>query len=228
MKSRNSARSSSSDLWSSEMLFTTATRGAKLAIEPSLSSTSLTKMPPSPTRALAIGRPPSMKFFMSAPFMIVGRLPARSRIQPIMPTVVDLPLVPATPTLKSARLNSSASSFARVMMVAPTRRAACTSGTVSSTAVEVTRIWSAAADAAAVLRVQHDPAAAQEIESFGVASLVERAVGAFHPSAARLDDQGERSHAATADAAEKVVFGLGHRRYLQALPRRTTGSGLVG
>ncbi len=33
--------------------------------------------------------------------MIVGRLPARERIQPIMPTVVDLPLVPATPTLKA-------------------------------------------------------------------------------------------------------------------------------
>ena len=82
-----------------------------------------------------------MKFFMSAPFMIVGLLPARCRIQPIMPTVVDLPLVPATPTLTAARLNSSASSLARVVMAAPIRRAACTSGTVSSTAVEVTRIW---------------------------------------------------------------------------------------
>ena len=54
-----------------------------------------------------------MKFFMSAPFMIVGLLPARCRIQPIMPTVVDLPLVPATPTLKPARLNSCGEQLAR-------------------------------------------------------------------------------------------------------------------
>ena len=67
--------------------------------------------------------------------------------------------------------------------------------------------------------MQHDPAGAQEIESFGIASLVERAVGAFHPSAPRLDDQGERGHAATADAAEKVISDLGHRRNLQALCR---------
>ena len=34
----------------------------------------------------------------------------------------------------------------------------------------------------------------------------------------RLDDQRERGHAATADAAEKVISELGHRRNLQALP----------
>ena len=49
------ARSSSIDLWSSAMLFTTAMRGSKSAIEPSLSSTSLTKTSPSPIRALAKG-----------------------------------------------------------------------------------------------------------------------------------------------------------------------------
>ena len=52
-----------------------------------------------------------MKFFISAPFMIVGLFPARCRIQPIMPTVVDLPLVPATPTPKAAELKSSARSL---------------------------------------------------------------------------------------------------------------------
>ena len=86
------------------MLFTTATRGSKNAIEPSLSSTSLTNTSPSPTLALAKGEPAAMKFFISAPFMIVGLFPARCRIQPIMPTVVDLPLVPATPTPKAARV----------------------------------------------------------------------------------------------------------------------------
>ncbi|MGB8630333.1 MAG: hypothetical protein WCD69_13220 [Xanthobacteraceae bacterium] len=57
-----------------------------------------------------------------------------------MPTVVDLPLVPATPTPKAAELKRSARSFARVMTGAPIRRAACTSVTVSSTAVDVTKI----------------------------------------------------------------------------------------
>ena len=122
------------------MLFTTATRGAKNAIEPSLSSTSLTNVPPSPILALANGESAATKFFMSAPFMMVGLFPARCRIQPIMPTVVDFPLVPATPTLKAAALKSSARSFARVVTAAPMRRAACTSGMVSSTAAEVTRI----------------------------------------------------------------------------------------
>jgi hypothetical protein len=134
------ARSSSIDLWSKEMLFTTATRGSKSAIEPSLSSNSLTKTSSSPIRALAKGEATLMKFFISAPFMIVGFFPARCRIQPSMPTVVDLPLVPATPTLKAAELKSSARSFARVMTAAPIRRAACTSGTVSSTAADVTKI----------------------------------------------------------------------------------------
>ena len=58
-----------------------------------------------------------------------------------MPTVVDLPLVPATPTPKAAELKSSARSLARVVTVAPIRRAACTSGTVSSTAADVTTTW---------------------------------------------------------------------------------------
>ena len=81
-----------------------------------------------------------VKFFISAPFTIVGFLPARCRIQPIMPVVVDFPLVPATPMPQTDGLNSSARSFARVVTAAPMRRAACTSGTVSSTAAEVTKI----------------------------------------------------------------------------------------
>src|SRR5215467_10853892 len=83
------------------------------------------------------------EFFISAPFMIVGLLPAQCKIHPIMPTVVDLPLVPATPTPKVAPLKSWARSLARVVMATPIRRAACTSGTVCSTAVEVTKICSA-------------------------------------------------------------------------------------
>ena len=80
---------------------------------------------------------------MSAPFMTVGSRPARCRIQPIIPVVVDLPLVPATPIRRPAALKSSDRSVGRVTTVAPRRFAARTSGTTSSIAAETTRIWSA-------------------------------------------------------------------------------------
>jgi hypothetical protein len=142
-KSPNSRRSSSIGLWSCEMLVTIATRGRNSAIEPSLSSTSLTKASPRPTLALAKGISGVMKSFITAPFMIVGSRPAASRIQPIMPVVVDFPLVPPTAMPSGAALNSRASSSARRSAGMPSRRAATTSGTVSSTAAEVTRICSA-------------------------------------------------------------------------------------
>jgi hypothetical protein len=63
---------------------------------------------------------------------------------------------------------------------------------------------------------------AQEIKSFAVASLVERAVGALDMAASRLDDQCEGSHAATADATEKVISSLGHQRNLPADKGRVT------
>ncbi len=75
--------------------------------------------------------------------MIVGSRPIEVRIQPIIAVVVDLPLVPATPMLVSAALNSSASNCARVIIGAPRRRAAWTSGMVSSIAAETTRVCSA-------------------------------------------------------------------------------------
>ena len=83
-----------------------------------------------------------MKFFITAPFITVGSRPVSDRIQPIMPVVVDLPLVPATPMLVFAALNNCARSSARVMNVAPTARADATSGTVSSTAADATTICS--------------------------------------------------------------------------------------
>jgi hypothetical protein len=49
------------------------------------------------TNALAKGVSGMMKFFITAPFMTVGSRPALWRIQPIIPVVVDFPLVPATP-----------------------------------------------------------------------------------------------------------------------------------
>lgn len=57
-----------------------------------------------------------------------------------MPVMVDLPLVPATPIEVGAALNSSLSSWGRVLISAPTRFAAPMSGTVSSTAPVATTI----------------------------------------------------------------------------------------
>ncbi len=59
-----------------------------------------------------------------------------------MPVMVDLPLVPATPIEVGAELKICDSSWGRVRMVAPTRRAAPMSGTVSSTAPVATTTWS--------------------------------------------------------------------------------------
>jgi hypothetical protein len=68
---------------------------------------------------------------------------------------------------------------------------------------------------------------AQEIKSFAVASLVERAIRTLDTSAPRLDYQCEGSHAATADAAEKVISMFAHRRNLQVLPMRDNSIGAL-
>ena len=60
-------------------------------------------------------------------------------------------------------------------------------------------------DATAILRMKQHPMCTQKIKFFGIAPLVERSVRTLYPSAPGLDDQGERGHAATADAAEKVI-----------------------
>src|SRR3546814_14812605 len=75
---------------------------------------------------------------MTAPFITVGARPRLCRIQPIMPVVVDLPLVPPTAMPVGAALNRRARSWGRVICLVPRRRAAWTSGTVSATAADVT------------------------------------------------------------------------------------------
>jgi hypothetical protein len=47
------------------------------------------------------------------------------------------------------------------------------------------------ANAAAILRMEQHAACTQKIESFGIASLVERAVRTLNPSTPGLDDQSE-------------------------------------
>ena len=125
--------------------------------------------------------PAAAKFFISAPFMIVGLFPARCRIQPIMPTVVDFPLVPATPTPRVARVEE----------VGEKPRARGDGGADATRGLHVgdrfldrgggDQDLTGAAHAAAILRMQRDATRAQKIESFGVASLVERAVRTLDP-----------------------------------------------
>src|SRR5262249_30529336 len=70
-------------------------------------------------------------------------------------------------------------------------------------------------EAVAIRRMQQHAARTKKIESFGIASLVKRRVGALTPPALRLNNQSERSHAATANAAEKVISELRHWRNLE-------------
>ena len=72
--------------------------------------------------------------------------------------------------------------------------------------------------AAAVLRMEPHPARPEEVELFGIAPLIERAIRTLDPTASCLDDQCERGHAATAYAAEEVVSPPIHSRNLRALP----------
>ena len=143
MKSPKSLRNSSRLLWSRLMLFTTATLGRYSAIEPSLSSTSETNTSPVPTRALAKGASGATKFFITAPFIMVGSRPQRVKIQPIIPVTVLLPDVPPTAMEVGAALTRRASICARLMRAAPNSRARTTSGTLSSTAAEATRTCAA-------------------------------------------------------------------------------------
>ena len=75
-------------------------------------------------------------------------------------------------------------------------------------------------NAAAILGMQEHAACTQEIESPAIAPLVKRPVGAFNQPTCGLNDESERSHATTADAAKKVIFSLGHWRNLEGLPLR--------
>ena len=134
-----------------------------------------------------------MKFFISAPFMIVGFAPARSQDPADHAGVVDLPLVPATPTLRSARVeqlgqqlgagDDSGTEAPRGLHV---RNGLLDRGGDDQDLAVAGECRCRPADAAYAAR-------AQEIEPFGVAALVERAVRALDPSAARLDDQRQRA-----------------------------------
>ena len=94
-----------------------------------------------------------------------------------MPVTVDLPLVPPTATLRCAALSSCARNSGRVRCVRPSSFARTTSGTVGSTAAEVTSVIPSCKPGA-VLREQLDAERAQIVELVRRPPGVERAVGA--------------------------------------------------
>ncbi len=93
---------------------------------------------------LAKGASGDAKFFITAPFMIVGSRAAWVSIHPVIPVTVDLPLVPPMAMPTSAALNKVARSSARLIRAQPSCFARTTSGTVSSTAAEATSVCAAA------------------------------------------------------------------------------------
>jgi hypothetical protein len=68
----------------------------------------------------------------------------------------------------------------------------------------------------------------QKIKSLAIAPLVERPVRTLNQSTPGLDDQSERGHATTADAAKKVISELGHWRNLEGLPMRCNAGWTLG
>ena len=145
-----------------------------------------------------------------------------------MPTVVDLPLVPATPTPKAGRVEEFGEK----------PRAGGDGGTNTTRGLHVgDRLLNSSrrdhdltgpANATAILRMKQHATCTQKIKSFGIASLVERTVGTLNQSAPGLDDQSEWGHATTADAAKKVISMLGHWRNLEGLPMRCNAGWALG
>jgi hypothetical protein len=68
----------------------------------------------------------------------------------------------------------------------------------------------------------------QKIKSFAVAPLVKRAVRTLNQSTPSLDDQSERGHSTTTDAAKKVISDLGHWQNLEGLSMRCNVNWALG
>jgi hypothetical protein len=168
-----------------------------------------------------------MKFFISAPFMIVELLPARCRIHPI-----------TNRGGLTTRAGDTDAQTSTVEQLGEKLRAGGDGGTNTTRSLDVgDRLLNSSgcdqdltgpANATAILRMKQHPTCTQKVKSFGVAPLVKRAVRTLHPSAPGLDDQGEGGHATTADAAKKVISKSGRRRNLQALPMTCNLGGAIG
>ena len=83
-------------------------------------------------------------------------------------------------------------------------------------------------NATAILGMKQHATCTQKIKSLGIAPLVERPVRTLNQSTFGLDDQSERGHATTADAAKKVISKLGHWRNLEGLPMGCNAGWAIG
>ena len=101
-----------------------------------------------------------------------------------MPVTVDLPLVPPTAIPVSAALNRRASSSARVIRSSAEAAGGLDVGDALLDRGGGDEDLAGAGEAAAVLRVEAMPLAAQIVELGGGPALVERPVGARHLGAA--------------------------------------------
>ena len=142
--------------------------------------------------------------------------------------MVDLPLVPATPTPQAGRVEE----FGEKPRAGGDDGANTTRGLhVGDRLLDSSRRdhdLTGPADATAILRMKQHATCTQKIKSFGIASLVKRTVGTLDQSAPRLDDQSEWGHATSADTAKKVISVLGHRRNLMGLLMRCNAGRALG
>ena len=130
---------------------------------------------------------------------------------------VDLPLVPATPTLRGAALNSCGEQLGAGHQrradarAPPARRAPCL-----STAAEVTTVWSARVTPLPSCGKQRDAVARAGNRTSAPCGPGRARGRSRRPRALRAQDQRQRQHAAAADAAEEIVPASLHRRKLQS------------
>jgi hypothetical protein len=117
-----------------------------------------------------------------------------------MPVTVDLPLVPATPMLRGATLNSCARSSAR--------RHDVWDGILDGRRDHHCLVC--ARHSRTILRKQCNAAALEELELRCCASLIERPVRAGNLRAVPAQNQRQRQHPAAADAAKEVRFVQNH------------------
>ena len=185
-KSPNNCRNSSRLLWSRLTLLSTATSGVnKRNRAVAFIDLGNEHIAPCPTRALANGASSATKFFITAPFMIVGSSPASVNIQPIMPVTVDLPLVPPTATLRGRGVEQFREQFGAGHALATQRVGFGDIGHAVLDCGGGDQDLVAADKPAAVLREQVDAKALQPFEFRSQPALIERSVRTRHRSRLR-------------------------------------------
>ena len=146
-----------------------------------------------------------MKFFMIAPFMIVGSRPACCRIQPIMPVVVDLPLVPPTRDALRRGIEELGEQFRAPHQghAEPPRSLHVRHRLFDGRRCHQNLLGTASRRC----RPGHEapiPCARRNSNFWAQPPLVEGPVGSFDGIALCAQDQRQRQHPAAADSAEEI------------------------